>query len=470
MEEPTLPYDLNNERAVLGACLMDRDAISVVRNILSVEDFYLEKHAQIYAAMLDLVDRLIPPDLTTVSGQLREAGQLVAMGGITFLGELLSETPTAVHVEHYARRVLQCSGQRRVIQLTAEMQARAYGGGDVAKLLTELQTMLEVTREASSPKANWEEAVVPARLLYAHKFEDQPCIIDQVLPQGSFLLVGKPKTKKSWFALNYAWAVSSGGKALGKYQAQHGDALYIDLEMGARRIHKRMHVVSPDMAPPKGFSFATSWPRVGSGFETWFRDYMKSHPFTRLIIVDTMVAIRPTRQRYADPYEADKSFTQSLTNLCHDYPIAMLIIHHSRKADGSDVTDDGSGTNGLTGGVDNYASLRLTRGEKGRRAELLFAGRDIEMAEDLNLEWDPRLAQWNAVEGGGDEAPALTPERRDVLSLLSERPGLKPKEIALLLRRDEPGTRRLLGNMQKDELVTNAQGGYWYAAEDAPDE
>ncbi|MEI7643736.1 MAG: DnaB-like helicase N-terminal domain-containing protein [Chloroflexales bacterium] len=48
-----LPYDLNNERAVLGACLIDRDVITVIRNILSMEDFYLEKHAQIYAAMIN---------------------------------------------------------------------------------------------------------------------------------------------------------------------------------------------------------------------------------------------------------------------------------------------------------------------------------------------------------------------------------------------------------------------------------
>ena len=462
----SLPVDLDNERAVLGACLIERDAISAVRDLLSLEDFYLEKHAIIYGAILDLVDKRIAPDIVTVIGELKEKQQLDLVGGPMFLNDLMDCVPSAVHVENYAKRVLQTSGQRRVIELTGQMRARAYNGGDVSTLFNELQTMVDVTRQASTPKANWEETVIPARMLYRHKFEATPFIIQDILPEGTMLITGKPKTRKSWLALNLAWAVAAGGKALGQYDALQGDALYIDLEMGAKRLHKRLHVVSPECEPPKGFQFATKWPRVGEGFETWLRDYLKTHPFTRLVIVDTLVGIRPTRKRYEDPYESDKAFTQALTDLCHTHRIAMVLIHHSRKADGSDITDDASGSTGLTGGVDNYAALRLSRTTKGA-GEFLLTGRDIEIDGDLNLQWDARLAQWNATSEA--PAPTLTPERRDVMGLLRERPGLKPKEIALLLKRDEPGTRRLLGSMQKDDLVTSAQGGFWYVADDAPD-
>jgi hypothetical protein len=457
--EPTLPYDLDNERAVLGACLLDRDAISVVRNLLAIEDFYLEKHGLIYGALLDLVDKRIAPDLTTVAGQLRERGQLELVGGLHYLGELLSETPTALHVEHYARRVLQTSGQRRVIQLGAEIQVRAYSGGDVSSLFAELQVMVEVSRQASTPKANWEEAVLPARLLHSFKFEEQPFVIQDILPEGTMLITGKPKTRKSWLALNFAWAVAAGGKAFGQYQAKQGDALYIDLEMGARRIHKRLHVLSPELAPPKGLNFATSWPPVGAGFETWLKDYLKGHPFTRLVVVDTLVGIRAARKRYEDPYEADKAFTQALTDLCHQYHIAMVLIHHSRKADGSDITDDASGSTGLTGGVDNYAALRLSRTEKGA-GEFLLTGRDIEIDGDINLKWDPMLAQWNAT----SEEVMLTPVRRDVLGLLSDRPGLKAKEIALILKRDVGGTSRLLTEMKTAGQIFNS-GGCWFTSD-----
>jgi hypothetical protein len=464
--EPATPYDLTNERAVLGACILDRDAITVVRDILSVEDFYLEKHGAIYAALVDLVDRRVPPDLVTVAGALRDAGQLDTAGGMSYLGELCAETPAAVHVEHYARRVVQTAAQRRIIQLGAEIQVKAHEGGDIGALFDELQVMVATTREASTPRANWTEAVVPARMLYRFKFDPTPFIVQDILPEGTMLITGKPKTRKSWLALNLAWAVAAGGKALGQYDALQGDALYIDLEMGQKRLHKRLHVVSPDLDPPRGFQFATKWPKVGEGFETWLRDYLKAHPFTRLVVVDTLVGIRASRKRYEDPYEADKAFTQALTNLCHEHRIAMVLIHHSRKADGSDITDDASGSTGLTGGVDNYAALRLSRTEKGA-GEFLITGRDIEIDGDLNLKWDSRLAQWNVALEGAEVM--LTPERRDVMGLLRDRPGLKPKEIALLLKRDEPGTRRLLGNMMLDGLVLSAQGGYYYVADEAPD-
>lgn len=464
MEPAPIPYDLTNERAVLGACLLDRDAITVIRDTLSADDFYLEKHSVIYRALLDLVERRVPPDLATVAGALRTSGELEAVGGIAYLHELAYETPTAVHVEHYALRVAQAAAQRRVIQLGAEIQIRARAGGDVSALFDELQAMVEVTRQASTPKANWAEAVIPARMLYRHKFEQEPFIVEQVLPQGTMLITGKPKTRKSWLALNIAWAVAAGGKALGQFQALQGDALYIDLEMGAKRLHKRLHVVSPDAEPPRGFQFATKWPPVGQGFETWLRDYLKGHPFTRLVVVDTLIGVRGPRARYEEPYEADKRFTQALTNLCHEHRIAMLLIHHSRKVDGSDVTDDASGSTGLVGGVDNYGALRLSRNEKGA-GQLLLVGRDIEIDGDLNLRWDARLAQWNVT----SEEVMLTSERRDVLGLLADRPGLRYKEIALILKREEGGTSRLLSNMQKDGLVVSV-GGRWFVPEDSTGE
>lgn len=457
-ESLTTPYDLAAERAVLGACIIDRDAITAVRDVLSVEDFYLERHGVIFDALIDLLTARIPPDFVTLTSKLEEKQHLQTAGGLVYLSELTESVPTAVHVLHYAQRVIQTSAQRRVIQLGAEVQLRARQGGDVRSLFDELRAMVALTEDASIPKAKWEESVVPARLLYGFKFDPTLFIVDEILPEGTMLITGKPKTRKSWLALNFGWAVGAGGKALGRYQALQGDVLYIDLEMGQKRLHKRLHVVSPDQKPPQGFQFATSWPRVGEGFETWVKEYMKSHPFTRLIVVDTLIGIRPRRARSEDPYEADKSFTQALTNLCHDHHIAMVLIHHSRKADGSDITDDATGSTGLTGGVDNYAALRLSRTEKGM-GEFLLTGRDIEIDGDLTLKWDSRFAQWNAIDA--EPVQNLTPERRDVLGLLEDRPGLKIKEVALLLKRDEGGTSRLLSEMKKAGLVFNSSGRWW---------
>jgi hypothetical protein len=286
--------------------------------------------------------------------------------------------------------------------------------------------------------------------------------IEKILPAGTFLLTGKSKSRKSWMALNYAYAVASGGCALGHFKAMKGDALYIDLEMGERRINRRLRVTFPDQPPPRGVTFVEKWPVVGRGFEEELESYLESNPYTRLIIVDTLVAVRPPRNKRQEPYEQDKEFAQTLTDLCHGKDITLLLIHHSRKMAGNDVVDDASGTMGLSGGCDNIGSLSRTE-EKGGGL-LRLVGRDIEMDDDLNLQWDDRLAQWNYQQ---HTEAAISPERRLIMTLLDESPGLLPKQIAERLRKPEHSIRRILGDMKKAGQVESMSGMY-YAADDPP--
>jgi hypothetical protein len=272
------------------------------------------------------------------------------------------------------------------------------------------------------------------------------------------LLTGKPKTKKSWLALNLALAVAWGGKALGHFDAQKGDVLYVDLEMGARRLHERLHVVSPTTVVPKGLHFATEWPRLFNGCEQWLLNWMEQHPFTKLIIIDTQVAIRPPRNRNEELYEHEKRYTQVLSNFCQQHSIAMVLIHHSRKADGSDVIDDASGSTGLSGGVDNYGSLRRKPGEK-NAGLLALAGRDIRLDDELSLQWDTTIASW--CYNNNAEKYTLTPERRIVMALLQQSPGLYPNQIAERLNKDKAGIRRLLSEMKKAEQVVSVDNQYY---------
>jgi replicative DNA helicase len=92
-----VPFDLQAERATLGAILLDRDAIIAVAPWLPPEQFYLEKHAMVYEAMLACYNRREPPDLATVAGELRRQERLDLVGGIAFLAEIVAEVPTAVH-------------------------------------------------------------------------------------------------------------------------------------------------------------------------------------------------------------------------------------------------------------------------------------------------------------------------------------------------------------------------------------
>ena len=111
-----IPYDADAERATLGAILMDRDAIIPIAPALRADDFYLERHARIYAAALACFQAATPPDVRTVASALRQRGQLEAVGGLAYLAELVEGVPTAYHVQHYAQPVIATAARRRLIQ------------------------------------------------------------------------------------------------------------------------------------------------------------------------------------------------------------------------------------------------------------------------------------------------------------------------------------------------------------------
>lgn len=139
MNERTVPCDLAAERAALGSILLERDAVLAVSDALSPDDFYLEKHALVYEAMLACLAKRTPPDLTTVASELRRNEQLDVVGGLAFLGELTNEVPTAVHVAYYAEIVARTATLRRLIE----------AGGTIAALGFDTRQELDVTLDSA---------------------------------------------------------------------------------------------------------------------------------------------------------------------------------------------------------------------------------------------------------------------------------------------------------------------------------
>jgi len=120
------PQSVEAEQSVLGALLIDRDAVVEVAEILRPEDFYRGIHGDIYAAVLDLYERREPVDIVTVSEVLERAGQLDAIGGSAFLTSLINLTPTAVNATHYARIVERKAVLRNLIGAAGRIAAIGY--------------------------------------------------------------------------------------------------------------------------------------------------------------------------------------------------------------------------------------------------------------------------------------------------------------------------------------------------------
>jgi len=135
MTHPELPHNIEAEKATLGSILLNREAIVAVAPWLLPSYFYMERHAQLYEAMLACYNARIPPDTRTVSEELRRRNQLDAIGGIMYLSDLVDSVPTSYHVEYYAR----------IIERTALLRQLINAGGKIAALGYNEQDELEDT-------------------------------------------------------------------------------------------------------------------------------------------------------------------------------------------------------------------------------------------------------------------------------------------------------------------------------------
>jgi replicative DNA helicase len=120
------PQAIPLEEAVLGALMLDKDAISVVLDILEPESFYLDGHQLIYKAMKRLFERSYPVDLLTVTEELKKSGHLEAVGGPYYLVELTNKVASSANLEYHARIISQKFIQREMIRVSTETIRNAY--------------------------------------------------------------------------------------------------------------------------------------------------------------------------------------------------------------------------------------------------------------------------------------------------------------------------------------------------------
>src|SRR5581483_6140727 len=122
-QNSTPPQNTDAEASLLGAILIDTDAIVKIADSISVQDFYDQKHARIYEALVALYEKRSSIDVLTLADQLRGTGFLDMVGGPAYLTELTNYVPTAAHVEQYAEIVAQKALRRRLIVASTDMAA-----------------------------------------------------------------------------------------------------------------------------------------------------------------------------------------------------------------------------------------------------------------------------------------------------------------------------------------------------------
>ncbi len=147
------PQALDLEKAILGALMLEKDALTTVVDILRPESFYKEQHKEIYMAIQDLFRESEPIDMLTVANQLRKNGKLEFVGGVYYITELTRSVNSSAHIETHSRVVTEMAIKRELIHIAGEIEKDAFEDTtDVFELLDNMQQALFDVSEANIKK------------------------------------------------------------------------------------------------------------------------------------------------------------------------------------------------------------------------------------------------------------------------------------------------------------------------------
>ena len=210
--------------------------------------------------------------------------------------------------------------------------------------------------------------------LYENVYQSKPPLIDGMLYPGVQLFAGPPKLGKSFFVAQLAYHVSTGTPLWG-YSVRRGTVLYLALEDDYGRLQKRLYQMF-GVESTDNLYFSVSAGQIGNGLDEQLENFVREHPDTVLIIIDTLQKVREMggdKYSYANDYD----IITRLKNFADSKGICLILVHHTRKQQADDPYDMISGTNGLMGAADGAFLLKKEK-RTANAATLDVSGRDIQ--------------------------------------------------------------------------------------------
>lgn len=241
------PQNTEAEASLLGAILIDSDAIVKIADIILATDFYDERHGHIFTAIKNLYDKHSPIDVLTLANELRNTGMLDNVGGPSYLTELTNFVPTAAHVMQYAEIVSGKAMRRKLIQASQDITNLGYDEKESLQSLVELAEarLFEVSqKQVTQDVVSMEQILSDSfeRLDELHKdkgtirgvptgYRDLDGILAGLQRSDLFILAARPSMGKTAMVLNLAHNVSVGAGQ---------PVLIFSLEMGKEQLVDRM--------------------------------------------------------------------------------------------------------------------------------------------------------------------------------------------------------------------------------------
>ena len=241
------PQNIEAEQAVLGAMLIEKEAIARVTELLKGGDFYREAHRLIFEAMLDLYNRNEAVDMITVIELLKREDNLERVGGIAYVTSLANSVPTAANVHYHAKIVEEKALLRQLIQTSTKIAALGYEGSEeVSQIVDQAEKMiLEVSNrriggDFTPIKSIVLDAFGKIEQLYESRggitglatgFKDLDRLTSGLQKSDLILVAARPSMGKTAFTLNIASNVASREKKA---------VAFFSLEMSKEQLVQRM--------------------------------------------------------------------------------------------------------------------------------------------------------------------------------------------------------------------------------------
>ena len=225
--------------------------------------------------------------------------------------------------------------------------------------------------------------------LYETVYQSRPPVIDGLLYSGTYLFAGAPKVGKSFFMAQLAYHIST-GQPLWNYEVHQGTVLYLALEDDYQRLQERMSRMF-GVEGTDNLHFAVYAKQLGAGLDEQLEKFIREHPDTRLIIIDTLQKIREVSTD-AYSYANDYDIVGRMKQFADKNGVCLLLVHHTRKQQAGDKFEMISGTTGLLGCADGAFLLQKEK-RTDLNATLEIVGRD-QPDQKLHLTRDAEKLTW----------------------------------------------------------------------------
>ncbi len=297
-----------------------------------------------------------------------------------------------------------------------------------------------------------------ARELMNIKFPEQLWVVKDIIPDGLSIICGRPKLGKSRAVFDIAVAVAKGERALGKIQVEKSGVLYLALEDSMRRLNKRLGMILQGGEAPDNLYILTKYKTIDNGGLEILDRWLKQHCDVRLVVIDTLAKVKGKAKRGSELYLDDYVAVSKIKDVADKNSVAILMVHHTRKASADDYLDTVSGTTGITGAVDTVLVLSKDRGSAD--AVLHITGRDVE-EQELALKSNLTTLGWVLL--GDSIAYRISEERQDILDVINNSSvPIRTKDIAAALEKKPTAVSRLLTKLLDDNLISKSGKGYTF--------